>query len=90
MHDHPCSDLSAVRGYVQQIAKGLRAFHPKEIIHRDLKPENIMIDRHNMVRIIDFGSVRVAGIAENGFGGRTSGEWAAGRRPSANSIGSGR
>ena len=49
---------------VEQIAKGVRAFHRKEIIHRDLKPENILIDHHGMVRIIDFGSVRVAGIEE--------------------------
>jgi len=64
MHDHPRPDLPAVRSIVEQIAKGLRAFHRKEIIHRDLKPENILIDRHNMVRIIDFGSVRIAGIEE--------------------------
>jgi serine/threonine protein kinase len=64
MHDHPRSDLPIVRSIVEQIAKGLRAFHRKEVIHRDLKPENILIDRHNMVRIIDFGSVRVAGIEE--------------------------
>jgi serine/threonine protein phosphatase PrpC len=64
MHDHPRSDLPTMRSIVEQIAKGLRAFHRKEVIHRDLKPENILIDRHNMVRIIDFGSVRVAGIEE--------------------------
>ncbi len=64
MHDHPHPDLPTVRNIVEQIAKGLRAFHRKEIIHRDLKPENILIDHHGMVRIIDFGSARVAGIEE--------------------------
>jgi serine/threonine protein phosphatase PrpC len=64
MHDHPRPDLPTVRNIVEQIAKGLRAFHRKEVIHRDLKPENILIDHHNIVRIIDFGSVRVAGIEE--------------------------
>ena len=64
MHDHPRPDLLTMRSIVEQIAKGLRAFHRKEIIHRDLKPENILIDHHGMVRIIDFGSARVAGIEE--------------------------
>ncbi len=66
MHDHPRPDLPTMRSIVEQIAKGLRAFHRKEIIHRDLKPENILIDHDDMVRIIDFGSVRVAGVEEAG------------------------
>ena len=64
MHDHPQPDLVAVRDIVDQIIKGLRALHRKEMIHGDLRPENIMIDRHGTVKIIDFGSVRVAGLAE--------------------------
>lgn len=64
MLDHPDRDLEAVRGIVEQIVKGLRVFHRKEILHRDLKPENILIDRSGLVKIIDFGSSRVAGIEE--------------------------
>jgi serine/threonine protein phosphatase PrpC len=64
MLDHPNPDLETVRGIIEQIAKGLRAFHRKEIIHRDLKPENVMIDRSGTVKIIDFGSSRVASLAE--------------------------
>lgn len=64
MLDHPSPDLETVRGIIEQIAKGLRAFHRKEIIHRDLKPENVMIDRSGTVKIIDFGSSRVASLAE--------------------------
>jgi serine/threonine protein phosphatase PrpC len=66
MRDHPRPDLTSVRQIVDQIAKGLRAFHRKEIIHRDLKPENVMIDRHGTAKIIDFGSVYVAGLEEAG------------------------
>ena len=64
MVDHPRPDLDAVRSIVQQIAKGLQAFHRKEMLHQDLRPENIMIDRTGTVKIIDFGAVHVAGLAE--------------------------
>ena len=64
MHDHPRPSLLEVREIVGQIAIGLRAFHRKEMIHQDLKPDNIIIDRHGTVKIIDFGSTRVAGLQE--------------------------
>jgi serine/threonine protein phosphatase PrpC len=64
MLDHPRPDVEAVRGFVEQIARGLRAFHRLDMLHQDLRPENIMIDRAGTLKIIDFGSVRVAGIAE--------------------------
>lgn len=35
-----------------------------EMLHQDLRPENIMIDSTGTVKIIDFGSTRVAGIQE--------------------------
>ena len=68
MLDHPSRDLETVRRLVEQIARGLRAFHRKEILHRDLKPENILIDRNGTCKIIDFGSAWVAGIEETGAG----------------------
>lgn len=64
MIDHPKPSLDRVRGIVDQIAKGLQAFHRLEMLHQDLRPENIMIDRTGTVKIIDFGATRVAGIAE--------------------------
>ncbi len=64
MRDHAKPDLDAVRGIVEQIARGLRAFHRLEMVHQDLRPENIMIDRTGSVKIIDFGSTKVAGIME--------------------------
>jgi serine/threonine protein phosphatase PrpC len=64
MTDHPRPDLDQVRGIVEQLAKGLLAFHRLEMLHQDLKPDNIMIDRGGTVKIIDFGSARVAGIME--------------------------
>ena len=64
MTDHPKADIDGVRGIVEQIAKGLRAFHRMEMLHQDLRPENVMIDRDGTVKIIDFGSTRVAGVTE--------------------------
>jgi len=64
MIDNPKPHLETVRAIVEQIAKGLRAFHRKEITHRDLKPENIFIDHAGAVKIMDFGSARVASLDE--------------------------
>lgn len=62
--DHPQPSLETVRSIVEQIARGLRAFHRLEMLHQDLRPDNVFIDAHGTVRIIDFGAVRVAGIME--------------------------
>jgi serine/threonine protein phosphatase PrpC len=64
MIDNPRPDLETVRGIVEQIARGLRAFHRMEMLHRDLRPENVMIDRTGTAKIIDFGSTKVSGVAE--------------------------
>jgi eukaryotic-like serine/threonine-protein kinase len=64
MTANPKADIITVRKIAGQIAKGLRAFHRMEMLHQDLKPENIMFDKHGVVKIIDFGSVKIAGIAE--------------------------
>ena len=64
MIDNPKPDIETTRLIIEQIAKGLRAFHRKEMLHQDLRPDNIMIDQDGTVKIIDFGSARVAGVAE--------------------------
>jgi serine/threonine protein phosphatase PrpC len=63
--DNPKPSVEAVRGIVEQIANGLQAFHRLEMLHQDLRPQNVMIDRTGTAKIIDFGSTRVAGVAEN-------------------------
>lgn len=64
MTDNPRPDLATVRALIDQVAKGLQAFHRLEMVHQDLKPDNIMIDATGTVKIIDFGATRVAGIEE--------------------------
>ena len=64
MIDNPAPSLEVVRGIVEQIAKGLRAFHRKEMLHQDVRPDNIMIDATGTVKIIDFGSTKITGVVE--------------------------
>lgn len=65
MIDNPKPDLETVRTIVEQIAKGLQAFHRMEMLHQDLRPNNVMVDKTGTAKIIDFGSTRVAGLMEN-------------------------
>lgn len=64
MIDNPKPELAVVRGLLEQIAKGLQAFHRLEMVHQDLKPDNILIDTTGTAKIIDFGATRVAGLEE--------------------------
>src|SRR5690606_22261785 len=56
MIDNPAPKLEVVRDIIEQISKGLRAFHRLEMLHQDLRPANIMVDNTGTVKIIDFGS----------------------------------
>ncbi len=62
--ENPKPPIQEVVFLLDQIAKGLRAFHRKETLHQDIKPDNIVIDKNGVVKIIDFGACLVAGVAE--------------------------
>ena len=64
MIDHPLPSPKKAITLVKQIAAALTAFHNTETIHQDLKPANIIVDDAMKIKVIDFGSVFVAGIAE--------------------------
>ncbi len=64
MQENTMPDFETVIDITNKIIRGLRVFHRLEMLHRDLKPENIMITTHGVVKIIDFGSVKIAGIQE--------------------------
>ncbi len=64
INDHPNPHVEEVRRIANELTKALRALHRAQMVHRDLKPENIMIDSSGQVKLIDFGSVYVAGFDE--------------------------
>jgi serine/threonine protein kinase len=52
--------LELIISYAIQICEVLHYLHqqPDPIIHRDLKPANLMIDEHERIILIDFGTAR--------------------------------
>jgi serine/threonine protein kinase len=64
INNHPDPGIDEVIELVEKIIAGVRVFHRLEMLHRDLKPENIIILPNQGIKIIDFGSVKIAGIAE--------------------------
>ena len=47
-----------------QILAALSTAHANGIIHRDIKPENIMIRRDGLVKVLDFGVAKLAGMPD--------------------------
>ena len=42
---------------VRQAGSALLALHARRLVHRDIKPSNLLIDRHQQLRLIDYGLV---------------------------------
>ena len=62
LQDNPKPPLDAVRDIVRQAIAGLRAFQRADMVHQDL--ENMMINRDGRVKLLDFGTVMIAGTDE--------------------------
>jgi len=73
MVDHPRPPLVAVRGVLAQVGRGLRALHRQEMVHQDLRPQNVIVDATGTARVIDYGSVHVAGLFEDAGRARDTG-----------------
>ncbi len=53
-------DYAAAVDYIRQAAEGLAHAHEAGLIHRDVKPANLLVDRKNVVKVLDLGLARFA------------------------------
>jgi serine/threonine-protein kinase len=47
--------------YIRQAAEGLAHAHQAGLVHRDIKPANLLVDKHNVVKVLDLGLARFTG-----------------------------
>jgi serine/threonine protein kinase/tetratricopeptide (TPR) repeat protein len=50
--------------YLLQLCQALAAAHAAGIVHRDLKPGNAIVDRHDRLKVLDFGLAKVIALAD--------------------------
>lgn len=56
--DGPLPYNTAVR-YIAQVATGLQHAHEMGLVHRDIKPANCLVDKHNVVKLLDMGLAKL-------------------------------
>lgn len=49
----------AAANYIAQVARGLAHAHEMGLVHRDIKPANCLVDKNDVVKLLDMGLARL-------------------------------
>jgi len=60
---HKCFNLDVARFYSAEILSAIEFMHSKGVAHRDIKPENILLGNNMHSKIVDFGTAKQLGVA---------------------------
>lgn len=52
-------DYDTAADYIAQVANGLQHAHEMGLVHRDIKPANCLVDKHNVVKMLDLGLAKL-------------------------------
>jgi eukaryotic-like serine/threonine-protein kinase len=52
-------DYDTAADFIAQVANGLQHAHEMGLVHRDIKPANCLVDRHNIVKLLDLGLAKL-------------------------------
>jgi len=58
---HGPLDYAVAADYIRQAARELAQMHKLGLIHRDVKPANLLVDRENIVKVLDPGLAEFSG-----------------------------
>uniref|UniRef100_A0A182FAK0 Cyclin-dependent kinase 20 n=1 Tax=Anopheles albimanus TaxID=7167 RepID=A0A182FAK0_ANOAL len=66
---------ATVRRYTGMLLKGLAYLHGLRLMHRDVKPANLLIDRHDVLKIADFGLARIYSEPPRAYSPQVATRW---------------
>lgn len=71
LNSNPKPNISERIGIVNQVLRAFKYIHSKGLLHRDISPSNILIKKYddvNVIKIADFGLVKVPSSTLTSFG----------------------